>query len=362
MIGESLNRTKLILFGRDDVTCIHMASETPTRDQEVKTQSGLLRQLRRNRWTGLVVNILPSTFWLIVFFLIPLAVMFYYSFGQRGAFGEVLIGPDYLGLQQYSLFFIPDGASIMDAVWYTIAWVINAIVPFNIHLASGEPTPYVQLTLKSIGFGVVATVISFIIGYPVAYYVGRLAPEKYQDLLLVLIILPFWASFLVRIYAIQILLSGNSVLTNTLGLLPFVAPGQSLMNSRFAVMVGLVYIWIPFMILPVYASLEEIDFTLREAAMDLGANRLQAFRRVVFPLSMPGVVAGSLLVFIPSTGAYVIPDLLGGTDSQMIGNFIAEQFGAAGNWPLGAAGSFTLMGIMLVAIAIYQRYGSADLV
>ncbi|WP_458189873.1 ABC transporter permease [Haladaptatus sp. NG-WS-4] len=287
--------------------------------------------------------------------------MFYYSFGQRGAFGEVLIAPKFLGLQQYRLFFIPDDATILEAAWFTIAWVIEAIVPFAIDLAAGEPTPYVQLTLKSIGFGVVATLVSFVIGYPVAYYVGRIAPEEYQDLLLVLIILPFWASFLVRIYAIQILLSGNSILTNGLGILPFFGAGQSLMNTRFAVMVGLVYIWIPFMILPVYASIEEIDFTLQEAAMDLGANRFQAFRRVVFPLSMPGVIAGSLLVFIPSTGAYVIPDLLGGTDSQMIGNFIAEQFGAAGNWPLGAAASFTLMGIMLLAIALYQRYGSADI-
>ncbi|WP_227378244.1 ABC transporter permease [Haladaptatus halobius] len=338
-----------------------MASETTTREQEVEAETGLFRRLRRNRWSGLVVNIAPSTFWLVTFFLVPLAVMFYYSFGQRGAFGEVLISPEYLGLQQYRLFFIPDDATVPEAAWFTVAWVVEVLLPFSVELTAGEPTPYVQLTLKSIGFGVVATVVSFIVGYPVAYFVGRIAPEEYQDLLLVLIILPFWASFLVRIYAIQILLSGNSILTNALGFLPFFEAGQSLMNSRFAVMVGLVYIWIPFMILPVYASIEEIDFTLQEAAMDLGANRFQAFRRVVFPLSMPGVIAGSLLVFIPSTGAYVIPDLLGGTDSQMIGNFIAEQFGAAGNWPLGAAGSFTLMGIMLFAIAVYQRYGSTDL-
>ncbi|MFC4550273.1 MULTISPECIES: ABC transporter permease [Halorussus] len=337
-----------------------MASEHNTRERG-EPRSALLGRIRRNRWTGLLVNVTPSAVWLFLFFLVPLAVMFYYSFGQRGAFGEVLVAPEYLGLQQYRLFFVPDDASVFEAIWFTVAWVVEAVLPFGIELAAGEPTPYVQLTLKSIGFGLVATLVAFVVGYPVAYYVGRVAPEEYQDLLLVLIILPFWASFLVRIYAIQILLSGNSVLTNALGFLPWFQAGQSLMNSRFAVLVGLVYIWIPFMILPVYASIEEIDFTLREAAMDLGATRFQAFRRVVFPLSMPGVVAGSLLVFIPSTGAYVIPDLLGGTDSQMIGNFIANQFGAAGNWPLGAAGSFTLMGIMLLAIAIYQRYGSADL-
>ena len=338
-----------------------MASEHTTREREGQSGSSLFRRLRQNRWTGLALNAGPSGLWLLVFFLAPLAVMFYYSFGQRGAFGEVLIAPEYLGLQQYRLFFVPDDASVFQAVWWTVAWVVEALVPGSFQLAAGEPTPYVQLTIKSIGFGALATVISFVVGYPMAYFVGRVAPEEYQDLLLVLIILPFWASFLVRIYAIQILLSGNSILTNMLGFLPWFAAGDSLMNSRFAVMVGLVYIWIPFMILPVYASIEEIDFTLREAAMDLGATQFQAFRRVVFPLSMPGVVAGSLLVFIPSTGAYVIPGLLGGPNSQMIGNFIANQFGAAGNWPLGAAGSFTLMGIMLLAIAVYQRYGSADI-
>ncbi|UPV75407.1 ABC transporter permease [Halorussus limi] len=338
-----------------------MASEHKSRERDVESGPSLRQRIRRSRWTGFAVNVTPSAFWLFVFFLVPLGVMFYYSFGQRGAFGEVLVAPKYLGLQQYRLFFVPEDASVFQAIWWTVAWLLEAIVPTNLQFAAGEPTPYVQLTLKSIGYGLLATLVSFAVGYPVAYYVGRIAPEEYQDLLLVLIILPFWASFLVRIYAIQILLSGNSVLTNALGFLPFYEAGQSLMNSQFAVMVGLVYIWIPFMILPVYASIEEIDFTLQEAAMDLGANKLQAFRKVIFPLSMPGVVAGSLLVFIPSTGAYVIPDLLGGTNSQMIGNFIAAQFGAAGNWPLGAAGSFTLMGIMLLAIALYQKYGSADI-
>lgn len=338
-----------------------MAGEHEPRKTAPPVLGRFVGALRRNRWTGLVVNITPSGVWLLVFFLVPLAVMFYYSFGERGAFGEVLLGPDYLGLQQYALFFVPDGATIPEAIWYTVAWILDWAVPLDLTLAAGEPTPYVQLTVKSVAFGLLATVVSLAVGYPTAYYIGHVAPERYQNLLLVLIILPFWASYLVRVYAVKILLSGNSVLTNALGVLPFFEAGQSLMNSSFAVMVGLTYIWIPFMILPVYASIEQIDFTLQEAAMDLGANRLQAFYRVIFPLSMPGVVAGSILVFIPSVGAYVIPELLGGPRSQMIGNFIANQFGAAGNWPLGAAGSFVLMGVMLAAIAVYQRYGTGDL-
>ncbi|MFC4438978.1 MULTISPECIES: ABC transporter permease [Natrialbaceae] len=320
-----------------------------------------VRAVRRNRWTGLIVNITPSAFWLIVFFLIPLGVMFYYSFGQRGAFGEVLLGAEHLGLQQYELFFVPPDASVPEAIWWTVAWIIEGLTPVELGLAAGEPTPYVQLTIKSIGYGLLATLVSLAIGYPVAYYIAHVAPARYQNLLLILVILPFWASFLVRVYAIQILLSRNSILTTALGILPFYETGQSLMNTQFAVLLGLTYIWIPFMILPVYASIEQIDFTLQEAAMDLGADRFEAFRRVIFPLSMPGVVAGSILVFIPTAGAFVIPELLGGPRSQMIGNFIANQFGAAGNWPLGAAASFVLMGIMLAAIGIYQRYGESDL-
>ncbi|WP_224449421.1 ABC transporter permease [Haloprofundus salilacus] len=335
-----------------------MASETTSKRDSRGRSGAAIDAARNHRLAGLVVNLAPSAFWLGLFFLIPLGVMFYYSFGQRGAFGEVLIGLEYLGLDQYRTFFVPDGANVLEAIWYTLAWLVEFVVPFE--LAATDPTPYVQLTLKSIAYGLFATLVSLAVGYPAAYYIGRIAPEEYQDLLLVLVILPFWASFLVRIYAIQILLSGNSVLTNALGILPFVEAGASLMNSRLAVLIGLVYIWIPFMILPVYATIEQIDFTLQEAAMDLGADRFDAFRRVVFPLSAPGVVAGSILVFIPSTGAYVIPELLGGPDSQMIGNFIANQFGAAGNWPLGSAASFVLMGVMLAAIAVYLRYGEAE--
>ncbi|QFU84582.1 ABC transporter permease subunit (plasmid) [Natronorubrum aibiense] len=321
-----------------------------------------IRTIRRHRLTGLLVNITPSAFWLTVFFLIPLGVMFYYSFGERGAFGEVLLGAENLGLQQYRLFFAPSDVSIPQAIWWTVAWIVESLLPFEFSLAAGEPTPYVQLTLKSIAYGLVTTATALVVGYPTAYYIGHIAPEEYRNLLLVLIILPFWASYLVRVYAIQLLLSSNSLVTTALGILPFYEAGTSLMNTQFAVFTGLLYIWIPFMILPVYASIEQLDFTLHEAAMDLGADRFEAFRRVIFPLSMPGVVAGSILVFIPSTGAYVIPELLGGTNSQMIGNFIANQFGASGNWPLGAAASFVLMGVMLLSIWIYQRYGEGDLV
>jgi spermidine/putrescine transport system permease protein len=322
--------------------------------------ASLLRTIRAHPYTGLLVNITPSAFWLGVFFLIPLTVMFLYSFGERGAFGQVLIGAENLGLQQYATFFVPQGMSLAGAAWVTFAWLLERIVPVQLNLAQATPTPYVQLTFRSIWYGVLATFVSLVVGYPMAYYVARLAPEKYRNLLIALVVLPYWASYLVRVYAIKLLLAKNGIVPVLATYLPFVDQQPSLLFNAFSVQVGLIYIWIPFMILPAYASLEQIDFTLNEAAMDLGADRLNAFIHVTFPLSMPGVVAGSLLVFIPSVGAYIIPELLGGPSTVTIGNFIAAQFGSAGNWPLGAAASFVLMVIMLGGIAIYLRRAGGD--
>lgn len=336
-----------------------MASEHTPGKPRAGTLGGLLGAVRKNRWAGLLVNATPSGLWLVVFFLVPLAVMFYYSFGQRGAFGEVLLGADYLGLQQYALFFVPDDASIPQAIWYTIGWLFGHFVPFVPNFAGGQPTPYVQLLFKSIYFGLLTTVFSFAVGYPMAYYVARKVPSHRQNLLIAFVVLPYWASYLVRVYAIKIMLAKNGLLDLLLTNL-HIASDVHLLYSNFAVNFGMVYIYVPFMILPIYASLEQLDHTLEEAAMDLGADRLDAFLKVTFPLSMPGVVAGSILVFIPAVGAYVIPELLGGTDTATIGEFIAGQFGAAGNWPLGSAAAFVLMIIMFAALWVYQARAGGD--
>lgn len=337
-----------------------MAEEYKT--QPARSDTNLISRIRHHRYTGFVVNAAPATFWLTVFFAVPLAVMLYYSFGERGAFGEVLVGPQYLGLQQYVSFFVPEGATVLQAVWYTVAWIVERVIPLNIQLAATDPTPYVQLTFRSIWFAAVATIVSFVIGYPMAYFIARSAPDRYQNLLIALVVLPYWASYLVRIYAIKLLLSRNGVFANLLTMLPMIDEPPKLLFTSLSVQLGLVYIWVPFMILPVYASLENLDFTLHEAAMDLGADRFDAFLKVTLPLSMPGIMAGSLLVFIPSVGAYVVPELLGSPNSATIGEFIASQFGAAGNWPLGAAASFILMVIMMVAIWGYQKHVGGDLV
>lgn len=303
----------------------------------------------------MLTNLAPGTLWLTVFLLFPLAVMLLYSFGQVRGYGEFFIGPKDLGFQQYHRFFIPDETSVLGATWITVAWLIDAVVPGSLHLVSTQPTPYVQLLFKSIGFGVQATVLCFVVGYPIAYYLGRLAPARFQELLLVLIIVPWWASFLARVYSIQIILAKNGLLSRLLGALPFVPDGVTLMHSKTAVLFGLVYVWVPLMILPAYASIEQLDGTLQEAAMDLGANRIDAFLRITFPLSMPGVVAGSSLIFIITTGSYVIPEILGGPNSKMVGNLIANTFGPAGNWPFGAASSFVFIIVVLSITLVYYR-------
>jgi spermidine/putrescine transport system permease protein len=319
------------------------------------------RRVRRHKLVGLVVNLAPSTIWLVLFFLVPLSIMLYYSFGTRGAFGEVLLGPASLGLQQYATFFVPDGATPLEAAWYSVAWILEGLIPANVQLAAGDPTPYVQLTVRSINFGIITTAVSLAMGYPIAYFLARKVPERHRNLLIVLIVLPYWASYLVRVYAIQLLLSENGIIPSVVVWLGLSETRPQLLFTDFAVVVGLVYIWLPFMVLPIYSSIENLDFTLHEAAMDLGADRLDAFTKVTLPLSMPGVVAGSILVFIPSVGAFVIPNLLGGPDTATVGNFIASQFGSAGNWPLGATASFILMIIMLGSIGLYQRYAGGDM-
>ena len=318
-------------------------------------------RFRNHRYAGLVVNAGPAAFWLSVFFLVPLAVMFVYSFGERGAFGQVLLGLENLGLQNYRTFFVPEGFGILRTIWVSVAWFVEWVTPTAFHLTDATPTPYVQLTIRSIWYGTVATLVCLVVGYPTAYYIAKLAPEQHRNMLLALVVLPYWASYLVRIYAVKLLLSRNGIVPSVLEALPFVEQAPSLLYNNFAVEFGLIYIWLPFMVLPAYASIEQIDFTMQEAAMDLGADRLDAFLRVTFPLSLPGVVAGSILVFIPSVGAYVIPELLGGPSNATIGRFIASQFGAAGNWPLGAAASFVLMAIMMGSIWVYLKRAGGGL-
>jgi len=216
---------------------------------------------------------------------------------------------------------------------------------------------YVKVFLSTVKLSVMVTLLSLLIGYPVAYYLARKV-RRFKFTLLMLVILPLWTSYLVRTYAWMLILGTNGVINQVLMATGLVdAPLTWLLYSDFAVTIALVHIYMPFLILPLYAVLEKIDPSVLEAAWDLGGGRVQTFLKVILPLSLPGVATGCLFVFIPSMGAFVTPELLGGTRSMMIGSVIAQQFGVAYEYPFGSALALVLMSMILVVTTIVLRYG-----
>ncbi|MEZ4706343.1 MAG: ABC transporter permease [Caldilineaceae bacterium] len=222
-------------------------------------------------------------------------------------------------------------------------------------------TLYLSILWRSFLLALANTLICLLMAYPFAYYIARMENARTRNLLLVLIMVPFWTNFLIRTYAWRVILANDGPINLFLLNTGLVSEPLQLIFTNFAVVVGLVYGYLPFMVLPLYAAIERIDFSLMEAASDLYANGWQAFRKVLFPLSMPGVIAGSILVFIPSLGAFVTPDLLGGAKTVMIGNLIQGQFLTSRDWPFGSAFSVLLMLMVLGATLIYFRKGGRTL-
>ena len=213
---------------------------------------------------------------------------------------------------------------------------------------------YLGILWRSVSTALVCTAVCLLLGYPFAYYLARYRP-KHRNILLLLVVVPFWTNFLIRTYAWILILRTEGLLNSLLGaVFPNWGPLE-LLNTPLAVQIGLVYGYLPFMILPLYAALEQLDMSLLEAAQDLGASPRRAFWHVTVPLSLPGILAGSMLVFIPTVGAFLTPDLLGGGKVSYIGNVIERQFKTARDWPFGSALSFMLMGIVLVGTVLYFR-------
>jgi spermidine/putrescine transport system permease protein len=259
----------------------------------------------------------PGTFWLVMFFAIPIIIMLVYSFMVRGIYGGVEPG---FTIEHYKRFFDP---------------------------------LYLRILFRTFWISVVCTAICLLAGYPVAYVIARAG--RWKNLLLFLVVLPFWTSFLVRTYAMIFMLRDSGLINAWLMKLGLIQNPITMLYTPGAVMAGLVYGFLPFMILPIYASLEKLDLSLLEAAEVLGAKPAARFWKVTLPLSMPGVVAGCLLVLIPCLGSFLTPDLLGGAKQVMIGNLVQNQFSSARNWPFGSAASFILMAAVLVAVLIYLR-------
>ncbi len=209
-----------------------------------------------------------------------------------------------------------------------------------------------RILLKTLYYALGTTVICLAAGYPFAWIISR-AKGRLKTLLLIMVIIPFWTSSLVRTYALVILLKANGIINYGLMAAGFVQEPVSMLYTEFAVLTGLVYSLLPFMILPLYAVLEKLDTRLLEAAKDLGAKGPGLFFKIVLPLSLPGIMAGCIMVFLPAMGLFYVPDLLGGSKSMLVGNFIKNQFLVSGNWPMGSAASTCLMLIMALMMAAY---------
>lgn len=270
----------------------------------------------------------PALFVIVVFMLLPLLLMAYISILEKGSAGGVRWGEH-----------TPEPY---------IAFLFERDLDDSLLLN----TDYLQIFSRSFWLAGLTTVITLVVGFGAALGMA-LAPPRWRNLLIFLVTVPFWANLLVRNYAWIILLRNNGLVDQARHALGLGEGPLDILYSPTAVLIGLVYSYLPFMVLPIYASLEKLDWRLVEAALDLGATRWTAVRRVVIPLAMPGIAAGCILVFIPGLGAYVTPELLGGGKTLMIGNLIQSQFGAARNWPFGAALSFALLAIVLLAMMLY---------
>lgn len=270
----------------------------------------------------LAVLLSPSLFWLILFFVAPLLVVLVVSFSKRSLLGVVEYD---VNLDNYRRIF-------SDFIYLKILW-------------------------RSTWLAIVTTVLCLLIGYPFAFYIARQAPAR-QRLLLFLVMVPFWTNFLVRTYALIFIVRDTGFINNLLIGLGVITEPLQIMFTQTGVMLGMLYGYLPFAILPLYASIEQLDFNYVQAAQDLGANNLKVFWRIVLPLTMPGVVAASMITFIPTLGAYVTPDLMGGGGTFLIGNLLQQQFMTVRDWPFGAALGIILMLMVLAATLFYFRVSS----
>jgi putrescine transport system permease protein len=214
---------------------------------------------------------------------------------------------------------------------------------------------YLTAYLSSIKIAAITTVICLVIAYPFAYFLAR-SPADRRPALLMLVMLPFWTSFLLRVYAWKMLLSDAGVFNNLAIAIGLISEPIKMMNTPFSLVLGMVYTYVPFMILPLYANLVKMDLSLLEAALDLGATPWQAFWRITVPLSSSGIVAGSMLVFIPCVGEFVIPELLGGPETLMIGHVLWDEFFGNNDWPMAASVAVVMVGLIIFPLALFNKY------
>ncbi|HEY1503757.1 MAG TPA: ABC transporter permease subunit [Stellaceae bacterium] len=272
--------------------------------------------------------VLPPYAWLMLFFFVPFLIVLKISLADQA-----------MGIPPYTPLIADDRLQASGANYQFLT----------------SDSLYARAYLNAIWFAAWSTLGCLLIGYPLAYAIVR-APLRWRNALLLLVILPFWTSFLIRVYAWIGLLKGNGLINNFLMQIGLIHAPLPLINNSFAVFVGLIYSYLPYMVLPLYAALEKLDPILLEAAADLGCRPRQAFWRVTLPLSLPGIVAGSLLVFIPMCGEFVIPDLLGGADTLMIGHVLWDEFFTNRDWPLASAVAVAMLMLLVLPMGLLRRY------
>ena len=293
--------------------------------------------LKRLGITGRGAVVSVPYLWLLLFFLVPFAIVLKISFSSA-----VIAMPPYEPL---------------------LHWASDKVVEIKLNLGNYmflvQDDLYWKAYLNSIKVAAISTFFCLLLGYPIAYSIARSNPST-RNILMLLVVLPFWTSFLLRVYAWIGILKNNGLLNNTLMSLGLIDEPLVIMQTDIAVYIGIVYSYLPFMILPLYANLEKMDVTLLEAAADLGCRPWQAFYKITLPLSMPGIVAGCLLVFIPAVGEFVIPSLLGDPGMLMIGRVLWTEFFNNRDWPVSAAVAIALLLFLVIPIMYYQRAQDAE--
>jgi putrescine transport system permease protein len=283
-----------------------------------------------------VVVILPYA-WLLIFFLAPFFIVLKISLAE-----SLIASPPFSPLIEFA----KDGVMTIRLIFdnFTFLW---------------EDEFYFTTYINSLKISTISTILCLLLGYPMAYGIVRAKPTS-KNILLLLVVLPFWTSFLLRVYAWMGLLADQGTINSFLMWLGVIDSPIRMLYSDLAVYIGIVYSYVPFMILPLYANMEKLDLTLDEAAADLGARPITTFLTITLPLTIPGIIAGSLLVFIPATGEFVIPDLLGGGNVLMIGRVLYNEFNANHDWPIASAVAIVLLLVLVVPMMIYQYVQSKE--
>jgi spermidine/putrescine transport system permease protein len=283
--------------------------------RSVGSGASVKSQARRSRALGRIVFLGPGLIYLVVLLLIPLALLLSFTVFRRGRFGGI----------------------VYELTGENFTRLIDPL--------------YLDVLFGSLKIATITTVIALLVGYPTAYLIAQL-PRKWKTIALVAIVLPFWTNFLIRIYAWIVLLSGPGLVNSTLMKLGLIDKPLELLYNQGTIVTGLIYSYLPLMVLPLYAAIEKLDPQLREASANLGARPARTFLSVTLPLTLPGVITGCLFVFVPSFGNFIVPELLGGGRSTMVGNLIRDQFLKARDWPFGATLSLALIAVLIVLLLL----------